>query len=53
MALRGKMQSGLRLKLLGGCRSAGEGQELSLRFPASDSYDYLNFVIKETTTNSW
>ena len=34
-------------------RHAGEQQELNLRFPASDTFDYLNFVIKETTSNSW
>ena len=41
---------------LKGCvldRHAGELQELNLRFPASDTFDYLNFVIKESTSNSW
>lgn len=31
----------------------GDHKEIHLRFPADDSYDYLNFVIKEIETNSW
>ncbi|KAK9809702.1 hypothetical protein WJX73_007079 [Symbiochloris irregularis] len=34
-------------------KNLGEDQELTLRFPSSDTFDYLNFVIKETATNSW